>query len=135
MAATFSKEDYDYFTSDERQGEGEWTKYLAADKGASSPLLSPTLADSSRPDQAIVEARAALQPLEDLLSESSLFFQSPSAPGWADFSLMGMHRFLASVDTKITSEVWDQGKIGKWLERMHSQFAEGLADVRRRDPK
>ncbi|KAL8292377.1 hypothetical protein RQP46_001843 [Phenoliferia psychrophenolica] len=113
---TFTKADAEYFTSDARLGEGEWSKIATADYESSVAAL-----------------KAQMPALEAQLASPDGFFFSATHPNFKDFHVMGMHRMLASVDASATKRVFD-GNIGAWVQRMRDRFGEGLAEVERRDP-
>ncbi|KAK4705102.1 hypothetical protein P7C70_g1108, partial [Phenoliferia sp. Uapishka_3] len=117
MVKTYSKEDAEYYTSDSRMGTGVWEKVLGADQ-----------------DEMLTRAHACLTKIEARLSRDGHFLDSKTTPGWTDCGLYGIYRTLRATDRELAESVF-VGKMGKWVEDIHSYFRGGLADVLERDPK
>ncbi|KAI0028317.1 hypothetical protein K488DRAFT_89851 [Vararia minispora EC-137] len=113
-----SDNDYDYFTSDERLGDGFWKTCLDADPGAhfSSPRIDAIL--SSPPGRQ--------------------FLASSTTPGYDDFSVMGVVRMLAGTSAENYARTFGRGKVGEWVQKMNERFADGEGGMRavtQKDPK
>ncbi|KAI5479626.1 thioredoxin fold domain containing protein [Pseudohyphozyma bogoriensis] len=107
-----NQQDLAHFTAWE---PGEWEKVLEEAKDRKSVMTN---------------AKKWANALEEALGDKD-FFASKTAPGYTDFEIMGRYQ-MGRVDGAAMQEIF-AGKLGAWLDRMNTRFAEGLKEVRARD--
>ncbi|SCV69143.1 BQ2448_2163 [Microbotryum intermedium] len=114
-----------YWTSDDRLGPGFWQRLSSRDQ-----------------NECLAELKKGLDEFGDkhLNSEKGqLYLQSPSAPGYLDYSLMGFVRMLSACSRSLVKETFARPNthLAKWLDRMlsHDQIAQGWQAMSVRDPE
>ncbi|GAA5933034.1 uncharacterized protein JCM15063_002276 [Sporobolomyces koalae] len=115
----FNDETKEYWTADERLGQGVWKSIISSD-----------------PEPLIGTIQNGCRTLSRHLGESQ-FFSSPRQPGIKDFTLMGDVQLIRSVSPELYETCFrqPQGQQGfvDWLDRMDRLYP--MRDVRERDSK
>ncbi|GAA6004603.1 hypothetical protein JCM10207_000952 [Rhodosporidiobolus poonsookiae] len=112
LTKTFVKETAEYWTSDERLGQGVYAKIASrtAEQDAES---------IERVKQTLIELS------QTVFANGRQFLASPTTPGMEDVSLYGWYRTPRSVAASIAAQTFEASEAGefpRWLERMKERF-------------
>ena len=71
----------------------------------------------------LARAKDSLLPFEALLSRPSTdFLASPTEPAFIDYVVFGRFAMIHYARPDLVGDLWKQGNLGKWVERMIERF-------------